>query len=236
MTTSTTAPASAFAAYRDAQARAVNLPDDGTLTRVGRIRAQAAILRPARDALAAAIPAPSDQAADPVASVLAARRAKNADDVALHTRQREIVHAQLATGRQLAAIIDQADESRLAAIIDGLDDDPAVLASSDPDGVAAEVRERVFARLVALGTEDAVTAAAQVRESQAAAAWHAALTELHSASGLSYPTRAALHDADPEGYAATIAADADRTAAENVVHLDRETARVLAAADNLGDA
>ncbi|MGH3689690.1 MAG: hypothetical protein ACRDT7_06010 [Microbacterium sp.] len=117
--------------------------------------------------------------------------------MALHTRQRQIVRAQLGTGRQLAAIIDQADESRLAAIVDGLDDDPAVLASSAPECVAAEVRERVFARLVALGAEDAVTAAAQVRESQAATAWHAALTELHSTSGLSYPTRAALHDADP---------------------------------------
>lgn len=37
---------------------------------------------------------------------------------------------------------------------------------------------------------------------------------------MSYPARAALHDTDPEGYDATIAADAERTAAEIVVHRD----------------
>lgn len=229
MTTSTTDPRQAFAAYRAAQAQAVNLPEDANLSPTGRIRAQAAILQPAREALAAAIPALPDAAtADPVAPVLAARRPRTADDVAVQGREREKVRAMIASGRNLARIIDAADELRLSAILDGLEDDPEVLGSSDPEAAAAEVRERIFARLVAVGAEDAVQAAAEVREVQTAAAWHATLSELHgSPSGLSIRSRTALHAADPEGYAATIALDAQRPDAENVGRLDRETARIL---------
>mgnify|MGYP001111356613 CR=1 FL=1 len=209
MTTSTTDPRQAFTAYRAAQARAVNLPDDATLSPLGRIRAQGAILRPAREALAAALhPLPEASAADPVAPVLATRRPRTADD----------------------------DEPRLAAILDGLEDDPEVLGSSDPEA-AAEVGERIFARLVAVGAEDAVQAATELREHQATAAWHATLTELHdSPSGLSIRARTALHAADPEGYAATIALDAQRPDAENVARLDRETARILRADDSAPEA
>lgn len=229
MTTSTTDPREAFAAYRAAQAQAVNLPDDGTLSPLGRVRAQAAILQPAREALAAAIPAlPEAAVADPVAPVLAARRPRTADDVAVQGREREKVRAMIAAGRNLAQIIAQADEPRLAAILDGLDDDPEVLGSSHPDAAAAEVRERIFARLVAVGADDAVQAAAELREVQTVSAWHATLSELHdSPNGLSIRARTALHAADPEGYAATVAADAQRPDAESAVRLDRETARIL---------
>lgn len=240
MTTSTTTPSpqEAFAAYREAQIQAANLPEDRGLNHIGRIQAKAAILRPAREALAAAIAslAPADEATDPVAPVLDARRARSGDEERLHARQREIVQAQMASGKSLAKIIDQADEMRLAAILSGLDDDPAVLASSEPEAVAAEVRERVFDRLVALGAEDAVAANAQVREAQGTAAWHAVLTELRTNQGVPMSARSALHAADPEGYKAAISRDTDRPLGENIVHLDREASRILAAADNLGDA
>ena len=238
MTTSTTDPRQAFTAYRAAQARAVNLPDDASLSPIGRIRAQAAILRPAREALAAALPPlPEASAADPVAPGLAARRPRTADDVAVQGREREKVRAMIAAGRNLARIIDAADEPRLSAILDGLEDDPEVLGSSDPEAAAAEVRERIFARLVAVGAEEAVQAAAELREHQATAAWHATLTELHdSPSGLSIRARTALHAADPEGYAATIALDAQRPDAENVARLNRETARILHTDDSTPEA
>lgn len=205
--TDTTPWATAYAQHRRDVAAAVAYTDwQATPDEVAKHRAQ--MLRAARDRLAAAIPEVPESSAPKRADVVAARLPRTADDVAAQGREREKILALLDAGRSLGSLVAQADEVRLAAIIDSIETLPGVLASSDPEGVAAELRDLAFRRLVDLGAPDAVAVAHAEAVTAPTAAWSRLMREALDGE----PTlgaRQAVYQADRPGYEAVLATDPD---------------------------
>lgn len=159
-------------------------------------------LMKARVALAEQIPAAPEGDPDvAIQDVLAKLAPKNADDVALQETEWRKVQTLIDAGRSLEAIILSASPLRLAAIAQWIEVSPEALASTDPEGVVAEVNALVFDQLVKAGVPEAVRAGDVVGETAVLAAWRDVLTEaLEGAASLG--ALSALARVDIEGYRA----------------------------------
>ncbi|RIJ19410.1 hypothetical protein DZF97_00715 [Clavibacter nebraskensis] len=187
------------AAYRDyatATDAAVRLTDP-ELTPDANGRRQAEALTAARGVLTTRTPPAPQTGADGRTAVLEARSPQNASDVALQGREREKVATLLQAGRPLPEIIAEASPLRVAAILD--DWEQLVQEDPSPQVAAAELRDAVFARLVALGEPDAVRVASVEADTAQLDAWSRVLTEVQGRA-ITMGTRQALKSADPEGY------------------------------------
>lgn len=156
----------------------------------------------ARAVLAEQIPDAKD--ADPdaqIAEVLDGLAPKNGDEVTLQEAEWRKVTALLAAGRSLEALIFDANPLRLAAIAQWIEVSEEALASTDPAGVIAEVRELVFQQLIERGVPAAVRVRDLTADANLVSAWRDLLTEtLEGAASLGTMSRVAR--LDPEGYAA----------------------------------
>lgn len=201
MTINTAPFVQAFTTFRRSVAQAVDYQNPN-YTNSALHRERFKQIMDARVALNDRIPAAKDADSDAqIAEVLDGLAPKNADEVALQEAEWRKVTALLAANRSLEQIIFGANPLRLAAIAQWIEVSPEALASVDPSGVIAEVRELVFQRLV----EHGVPAATRVRDLTADAnlvsAWRELLTEaLEGAASLDAMSRVAR--LDPQGYAA----------------------------------
>ncbi|AZS44065.1 hypothetical protein BWL13_01647 [Microbacterium oleivorans] len=191
----------AFRRFRSSLAQAVDFTDPN-FTNSAITRERFNRVMQARAALVNLIPEASQ--ADPdtgVARVIDALAPKNADDVALQEAEARKVQTLLGAGRSLEALITEANPLRLAAVAQWIEVSPEALASADPAGVIAEVRELVFERLVDAGVPEAVRERAVTRDAAIVGAWRDVLTEaLEGAASLGALSRVAR--LDPQGYAA----------------------------------
>lgn len=107
----------------------------------------------------------------------------------------------MAAGRSREALIFAANPLRPAAIAQWIEVSPEALASVDPSGVIAEVRELVFQQLVERGVPAAVRVRNLTADTNLVSAWRNLLVEaLEGAASLGATSRAA--HLDPQGYAA----------------------------------
>lgn len=159
------------------------------------------MLAAARDALRADTPAVPASVEPRRAAVLDALRPTTADAVAVQGREWSKVEALLGDdgGRVLPRIIDQSDATRLAAILDHIETWEPVLRSGEGDAILAELRGRIFDRLVALGDADAVLVAETAQANAPVAAWAQVMTEALDGD-VSVDARTAVHRADLPGY------------------------------------
>src|SRR5699024_12824833 len=111
---------------------------------------QAAARAPARAGLRQAVPR-RPPGPHPRAAGTGALAPTPADAIAVLAHQRPKVDALMDAGRNILQVIQQADVTRLAAILDAAETSERVLSSSDPEGVPAELRGAVFDRLADLG-------------------------------------------------------------------------------------
>jgi hypothetical protein len=201
MTTTETAnpAASAYRAFREALVSAPTYTDP-RLTGTANGEERAKLIRSARAALAAAIPEVPQRTVTR-ADVFAARAPKTADDVAIQGREREKIMELRQAGQSFAQIIGNASEVRVAALIDVVEG----IAAAEP-AQSAELSELLYDRLVALGAQDAVTAAAEDQATTATTAWHDALTEASEVGEVSVRNRTAVYLADPDGYSQAFSA------------------------------
>lgn len=200
MTTNTAPFVQAFLTFRRSLAEAVEFTDVNWInSAITRERFER--IMHARVALMNRIPDEKDADADAqIAEVLDGLAPKNADEVALQEAEWRKVAALLAAGRSLEALVLGANPLRLAAIAQWIEVSEEALASVDPSGVIAEVRELVFQQLV----EHGVPAATRIRDLTADAdlvsAWRDQLIEtLEGSSSLGAMSRVAR--LDPQGYA-----------------------------------
>jgi len=231
----------AFLQYRTAQIKAERM-HDGDLTADANRTRQAKARAAARAKLREAIPQRPD-GPDPRDAVLGNLTATTADQIAVQGREREKFEALMDRGAHLSQIIAQADERRLAAVLDWLETSDQVQESPDPEAAQAELRGDVFARLAALGHEDAQQAAEQVAERELTTAWADVLEGIADGAEPGYGPRAVIYQADPEGYHGTLGmqlptddqralTEADRNAHRDSIReqaMDRQ--RVLMEAD-----
>lgn len=156
----------------------------------------------ARAALANQIPAEAKGDPDAgIAEVLDGLAPKTGDDVALQEAEWRKVQTLIGAGRSLEQVILSANPLRLAAIAQWIEVYPEVLASADPEGVIAEVRELVFQQLVDAGVPEATRARNVTADANIVAAWRDVLTEaLEGQASLGALSRVAR--LDPQGYAA----------------------------------
>ncbi len=221
MTINTAPFVQAFLTFRRSVGQAVDFTDvKWTNSAVTRERFER--LMKARVALNDLIPAEKDADADAqIAEVIEGLAPKNGDEVTLQEAEWRKVTTLLSANRSLEQIIFEANPLRLAAIAQWIEVSPEALASVDPAGVIAEVRELVFQQLV----EKGVPAATQVRDLTADAnlvsAWRAVLIEaLEGAVSLATMSRVAR--LDPEGYAA-LGIDENL---ERDIHIDAQVQRL----------
>ncbi len=197
---------------RDAAAQAaVNMRnDDLTPDALDRARASAIRTADATHAEAAAVArAARDALTGPSrADVLTGRAPANADQVAVATIQRTQVQALLDHGRTIFDVIDAADENRVTALLSMVETLPDVLSATEPEAVAAELQDRLFDRLVALGAADAVAARQHEAALAPLAAWAAVLSESENGGEVTSGARSALFRADEAGYQRVFASDA----------------------------
>lgn len=201
MTINTAPFVQAFLTFRRSLAQAVDYQNPN-YTNSALHRERFKQIMDARAALLNLIPEAKDADSDAqIAEVLDGLAPKNADEVALQEAEWRKVTTLLAAGRSLEAIILTANPLRLAAIAQWIEVAPEALATADPAGVIAEVRELVFQQLI----EHGVPAATRVRDLTAdvniVSAWRNLLVEtLEGASSLGAMSRVAR--LDPQGYAA----------------------------------
>jgi hypothetical protein len=155
------------------------------------------------------------------AKALEQLRPTNADTVAVTSNEWGKVKALLDAGRNLERMIQQADRTRLAAIIDRLPTELAVQ-YDDADDSITEVEELVLARLVELGDQ----AATQFQEAQQVADYETAWVQVIQeavAGEVSVGALTALYRATPEEHEATVGEDPfdEGAVASKVQHLDR---------------
>ncbi|MFE1644118.1 hypothetical protein ACFM35_00880 [Microbacterium sp. P01] len=197
--TNTTTPGAAYASYISAL-RAAEVFTDPDLNAAAIGRRKAEMIRAAKAAFIAATPELPAVTQTP-ASVLAALAPQTADDVAKFAREREKVAALRDAGQGLEAIMSAADARRVAAILDDAD----VVGATDP-AEAERIRELSFARLVALGTPDAVTAEAEATALAKAEAWRAVFEEGVSGD-VGVASRTAVYGADEDDYSRAFSND-----------------------------
>lgn len=194
----------AYAAYRASSRDAVRFTDPNwTNSAITRERARR--LTAAREALRRALPAePKAAEGDPSkrAEALAALLPRDAKSIAVTAHEWAKVSALLDAGRSLARMLQQAERTRLAAILDQL---PTRLAveSPDPSGAIAEVEGMIFDRLVALGDRSATLAQAYDAVVARDAAWRAVILETIEAGAPTVSSLSALHYQSAEEYRAT---------------------------------
>lgn len=197
------------------------------LTNSGRIRQRHARVMQARAGLVNKMPSAPDPSvfADRRPGVLAKFAPKTADAVAVQGSEWAKVQAILKSGRVLQSVVLEASSlDRLAAIVNNVEIWAYSKDTNNPEGYANDIRELVFDRLVALGHEGAVAAQSIDETFKTAQAWHDFLTETIEGKVGGKATMA-LYKADPEGYAAVQAANAQFNMAgdtdEEAKRLDR---------------
>lgn len=185
----------AFLQYRADQVAAEQLRDRD-LTPEANQQRQAEARAAARAKLREAIPQ-RPEGPDPRDAVIEALAPTTADGIAVLAHQRAKVDALMDAGRNILQVIQQADVTRLAAILDAAETSERVLSSSDPEGVQAELRAAVFDRLADLGHEDAVKAAEAHTDQEATTAWHDALGSLAGGEEPDGAVQSAIYRHDP---------------------------------------
>ncbi|MFJ2534935.1 hypothetical protein [Microbacterium maritypicum] len=201
MTINTAPFVQAFTTFRRSLAQAVDYQNPN-YTNSALHRERFKQVMDARAALLNLIPEAKDADADAqIAEVLDGLAPKNADEVALQEAEWRKVATLVAAGQSLEAIILAANPLRLAAIAQWIEVSPEALASTDPAGVIAEVRELVFQQLIEHGVPAAVRVRDLTADANLVSAWRDLLTEaLEGASSLGAMSRVA--HLDPQGYAA----------------------------------
>ena len=210
MTVNTAPFVQAFTTFRRSLAQAVDYQNPN-YTNSALHRERFKQVMDARAALLNLIPEAKDADADAqIAEVLDGLAPKNADEVALQEAEWRKVTALLAADRSLEQIILGANPLRLAAIAQWIEVSPEALASVDPSGVIAEVRELVFQQLIEHGIPAAVRVRDLTADANLVSAWRDLLVEaLEGASSLGAMSRVA--HLDPQGYVALgIGEDLDR--------------------------
>lgn len=159
------------------------------------------MLAAARDALRADTPTAPTPVEPRRVAVLDALRPTTADAVAVQGREWAKVEALLGDegGRVLPRIIDQADRTRLAAILDHLETWGPVLQSNEGEAIVTELRSRIFDRMVSLGNGDAIQVAETEQANAPVTAWALVMTEAIDGD-VSVDARTAVHRADLPGY------------------------------------
>lgn len=195
-----TTPAAAYVAARSALRDAPTFTDRDLSTQ-GTIRRRAELIRAANAQLLAAAPVLIDGTTTRD-DVLASRAPKTADEVAVHSRERQKASELSAAGKSIEEIVAGASELRAAALADDLES----LAARDAEE-AERVAQLLFDRLVVIGAPDAVALAAAEREGAVARAWHAALTATAEGRDPDLETRTTLYAVDREGYDLALAND-----------------------------
>jgi hypothetical protein len=119
------------------------------------------------------------------------------------------VQALLDHGRTIVDVVDAADENRLAALLSKVEISLQVRSGTEPEAVAADLQDRLFGRLVALGAADAL--AAQPHEAAVAplAVGTAVVSESDNGGEVTSGSRCALFQADEAGDQRVFASDAD---------------------------
>jgi len=201
MTINTAPFVQAFTTFRRSLAQAVDYQNPN-YTNSALHRERFKQVMDARAALLNLIPEAKDADADAqIAEVLDGLAPRNADEVALQEAEWRKVATLVAAGRSLEAIILAANPLRLAAIAQWIEVSPEALASVDPSGVIAEVRELVFEQLIVHGVPAAVRVRDLTADANLVSAWRDLLAEaLEGASSLGAMSRVA--HLDPQGYAA----------------------------------
>lgn len=199
----------AYAQYKADLAKAASFthPD---YSHNGITRERARRVVEARRKFQAKIPSALDESllADRRPQVLDALTPKNADQVAVHGHEWAKVEAGLKAGRVLQqAVMEATTVERLAAIADHAEAWAYGQETSDPAGVAADIRSMVYDRLVQIDYEPAVQANTSREQFAAHQAWHDVMTEALG-DDRSVETVASLHSADPEGYQSVAVANA----------------------------
>lgn len=171
-----------------------------------RQRNEVAAIRATLRAAAPVIPAAPDRG-----PVLDALRPKTADDHATLGREREKVRAlvyagqdpsqgfEREPGQRLQDVIDHADRTRLAAILDDLEVMPHLLAHEDRDRLLAAYSELIWDRLCQVDPA-ALAIHEQERAMAEPAAWAAVLGDLAATGDTTLESLALLHRADPDAY------------------------------------
>lgn len=168
--------AAALREFRTAAEAALN-SNDPDKTPEANARARRDALTRAREIFAAQIPAAVEPTGPSRAEILAAHRPATADALAVSAREWEKVRALLGAGRRLDQIIAGASPARLAAILDGLEIMPEVLASSEGDLIVAEFEGLIFGRLASLGDDAATARLTAEQEVAAPNAWSRVMSE-----------------------------------------------------------
>ncbi|MEU4017236.1 hypothetical protein AB0E56_18415 [Microbacterium sp. NPDC028030] len=201
MTTNTAPFVQAFTTFRRSVAQAVDFQNPN-YTNSALHRERFKQLMDARAALLDRIPDAKDADSDAqIAEVLDGLAPKNADEVALQEAEWRKVSALVTAGRSLEALIRAANPLRLAAIAQWIEVSPEALASTDPSGVIAEVRELVFQQLVEHGVPAAVRVRDLTADANIVAAWRKVLSEALEGA-VSLGTMSRMAHLDPQGYAA----------------------------------
>ena len=224
---------SAIAKYREDTAAAVRFVD-ADLTNSAITRKRHERVMAARGELLKALPAEPEAPKVNPATVLAARAPRTADQVAVAQHEFALVERLLTSGRPVAELVMEASPARLDAILAHAEVLPAVLGSSDPAAVVAEVQAQAFERLVELGDAQAVIARDAQRQYDEQAAWREVIRDTIEASG-SGGGLTALFNADREGFDALMASSTDPVrdadTGERVRSLDRTFGVGMAKAD-----
>lgn len=198
MTIDLAALATAQNAYLHALSGVLTI-DDRNLSPHGVHERRRATIAQAQEALSAHLPAELPKVDRSTA--LDALRPQTIDEVAVQGREWRKVEALRAAGRRLESIIAGADRTRLAAIADSIETMDEVLNTPAGDDIAAELRDVVFARLVALGDEEAVRIAAEEAAAAPVLAARAYLVDTLDRGAPGYDGLAAIHAVDPTLYA-----------------------------------
>jgi len=192
--------AEAFQQYRSALAEAVRW-NNPNYTHNAITRGRHKRVMQARSALMDAIPAAVEATGPNVADYVAGLRPTTADAVAVADFEWRQAVELMDSGRSLEQVIQSASPARLRAIAAHIETLPEALKSPDAEGVIAEVKSRVFDRLVDSPDADAAKVAEAHRTASASNAWREFLTgALEGEATLGQQT--AVAKADPEGFAA----------------------------------
>lgn len=197
MSTDLTDLVAAQNAYLAAMSSIVTI-DDPNLSSHGVVEKRRATIDAAQSALSAHLPA--EQAMPSRAPALDALRPQTGDDVAVQDREWAKVEALRASGRRLEHIIASADRPRLAAIADSIETLPEVLGTPAGKAIAAELRDVVFSRLVALGDDQAVTIAEQEAATAPVIAARTYIADTIANGAPRYDGLEAVYKVDPTTY------------------------------------
>lgn len=228
--TNTNYPA-AFAKFQqDVKAAVTFHHPDFTHNAITRHRAK--LLQAARVELLATLPEQAPASAETARTVVFDKlRPRNADTVAVVSHEWAKFERLVNAGRNLGQLIAQADERRLAAILDMFP--TSEFADSDEgNAIVAEVQELTFRRLVDLCDPDAVKASEAEKIAGREVAWDRVLREA-VAGDVTVEAWTALHRVAPEEQQAAQGDDpqGEATIAQKIAALDARSIDVVGMAD-----